>query len=228
MMTITGRLSALRNLFDWFKRTGRAGSKEEVNHYPLYRLAPSRDLGVRRVRLSSISDAVLINQPDSVKDHNHKVFHYPKPGKFMSAILTLCGLESEGRRKPVVRVAKIEGAYYIEQGQQWLALAVFLRREYICAGVVEYDYSALKKKMRIFRYPEGIMVGVANGKKGSYSYHGVSPADLNHLLKRHRIVFEDRTAVSAGNFSAKVNMARAGATTTRVRSKPHLKLVTSK
>ncbi|MCL6507304.1 MAG: hypothetical protein K6T59_09775 [Bryobacteraceae bacterium] len=124
----------------------------------------------------------------------------------------------------MVRVAKIDGRYIVEQGQKGIRLAALFNRDWVVARVVEYDYTSLKKRMRVFVHQDGSIVGVAGRDKGSYSYHGLCAANVEVLLKNHRVPCED-LVVEAGRKSA-AGLARAGGAGTaapgRARSRGNL------
>lgn len=224
MMTRLSVLSGVSNLRRFVEQLQGGVDVKPESSYPLYRLAPSRDLGVRRVRLSSLAGTAAAKVDTRGRKAEGTVLNFPKPGRLLAAILSFLGLESDGHREPEVRVAIVQGKYIVEKGRQKLALASAIGLDYVCARVTEYDYDALKKRMRVFRFQEGTMVGVLAGDRKRYSYHGVGVDDLDLLLGRHRIPFIDGVA-AADNTSARVSMARAGGAIVPARSKRQLKLV---
>lgn len=223
-MTKIGVLSGVFNLRRFIDKLRRGGDAKPESSHPLYRLAPARDLGVRRVRLSSLIESSDKKEGPSGGKFEGAVLNFPKPGKALAAILSFWGLESDGRREPEVRVARVQGKYIVEKGRQSLALASAMGLDYICARVTEYDYDTLKKKMRVFRFPEGTMVGVPTGDRKRYSYHGVDAGELDLLLGRHRIPLIDDVTASYNN-AARVSMARAGGAAAPAGKKRPLKLV---
>ena len=162
--------------------------KRPENNYPLYWLAPAVDRGLKRVRLSSISNFENRRGLDS------NLCHLLRTPKLISFVLSVLGVEPGNGKDPMVRVARIDGRYVVEQGQRGIRLAALLNRDYVLARVVEYDYASLKKRMRVFMHQEGSIVGVAGKEKGSCSYHGLCPGNVEVLISRHRVPCEDHTA----------------------------------
>jgi|GEM_PF-5966798 len=203
-----------------FGEAGPAGAG-----YPLYRLAPSRDLGVRRVRLSFLIGMTRAEPGRSRgKKAGNTVLNFPKPGKPAALVLTWLGLEPGAAGEPPVRVARVKGDYIVEKGWERLILASVLGLDYICARVTEYDYEVFLKKMRVFRFPEGTMVGVLSGNGKRYVYHGVGDGDLSLLLGRYRVTIIDRT-VAPSDTGSPVKAARAGGGAAPVKTKRQLRLV---
>jgi len=174
--------------------------KRPENNYPLYWLAPTIDRGLKRVHLSSVSNF------ENKRGQESNIYHFPKTSKFIAFVLSVLGVEPRSGKEPMLRVAKIDGRYVVEQGQQGIRLAALLNRDYVLAKVVEYDYVTLKRRMRVFTHQDGSLVGVAGKEKGSYSYHGLCPTNVEVLISRHRVPCEDLT-VEVGRKSA-VGMGR--------------------
>ncbi|MCL6635110.1 MAG: hypothetical protein K6T29_05000 [Peptococcaceae bacterium] len=222
MMTIAGGLASFRRLLHGLRRGELKGS----GGFPLYRLAPARDLGVRRVRLSSLTGGCAPGAGPRGKKDARAVLHFPRPGGLAASFLALLGLEPGGTEALPVRVARVQGSYVVEKGWGRLLLASLLGLEYVCARVVEYDYGALKKNMRVFRFPEGVMVGVVSAGGKRCSYHGVEAGDLDLLLTRHGVPFVDSIA-APGYVRGRASMARAGGAAAPARVSRQLKLVHS-
>lgn len=160
--------------------------------YPLYWLAPNRDLGIRRVRLSSLC-TITAAAPKPVQDSN--IYHYPQYSGLVKYLLSFLGLESSDKKDPAIRVIKICGKYFVEQGQKALRVARALGLDYVSVKVVEYNYENLRRRMQLLKYPDVEIVAVATGQKGSYSYQGISAEHAAVLLKQHRVPLADHTLV---------------------------------
>jgi|GEM_PF-5129116 len=167
----------------------KRGKPEKV--YPLYWLAPSRDLGARLVRTAFLCQSVGI-PVKHVQDSN--ICHYPGGTRIVKYVLNLLGMGFGGSKEPVIRVVKINGEFFVERGQRLLLLAQALKLDYIPIRIVEYSYEFLKRKMQIFKYPDLEIVGIAAGQKGGYDYQGVSAENANVLLKHHLVPLVDHTA----------------------------------
>lgn len=186
--------SSLGKLISYLRNVAPEGCERPEKSYPLYWLAPGKDLGVRRVRLSSLCSLAGVAAKYA---HDSNIYHYPKTSKLVKYILSILGLENRGQKEPALRVVKIDGKYFVEQGHKLLQLAKALDLEYVSVKVVEYGYEILKRKMQVLKYPDLEMVAIATGQKGSYSYQGVSAENVDVLLKQHRIPLVDHTVVMA-------------------------------
>lgn len=191
--------------------------KRPENNYPLYWLAPSVDRGLQRIRLRTICNA------KSTHDKISNIYHYPKLSRFLTFVLSFVGLMPRPGKDPLVRVVKIEGRYIVEQGQQGVRLAAILNLEYVMAKVVEYDYASLKKRMRVFMYQDGAIVGVAGSKKGVYNYHGLCPVNVEVLVHRHKVLCQDFVAPAEQKSAA--GMGRSSANIGQVQAKARRNLV---
>jgi len=220
MTKLSDLKSFVNNLVNQLKRKDFVveDCKKPENNYPLYWNAPTIDRGVRRVRLSSISNM----QPKHAADSN--IYHLSKKTGLLAFVLSVTGIEPRDGKEPLVRVAKIEGSYIVEQGQQGVRLAALLNRDYINALVIEYDYAALKKRMRVFMNNDGAIVGVAGREKGSYSYHGICPANMEVLIRHHRIPCQDDIPEVTVQKSA-AGMARGGGATWQGRARSRSNLI---
>lgn len=175
--------------------------KKPKYEYPLYWLAPTIDRGLKNISVGSIFKETFNHNSES------NLFHYPGTPKHLKFVLSILGLDPCKRKEPLVRVARIDGQYMVEQGQKWVRLAAFLNLCYIPVRVVEYDYASLKKRMHILKQPNGALVGVTAGQKGNCNYYGIFPAQLDVLVRSHRIPGEDLSAVTMQK-SAVVGMGR--------------------
>ena len=172
---------------------GKRGKPEKV--YPLYWLAPGRDLGARLVRTAFLCQSVGI-PVKHVQDSN--ICHYPSGTRIVKYMLNLLGLGFGGSKGPAIRVVKINGEFFVERGHRLLLLAQALKLDYIPVRIVEYSYELLKRKMQIFKYPDLEIVGIAAGQKDGYDYQGVSAENADVLLKHHRVPLVDHTAPPLG------------------------------
>lgn len=171
----------------------KQGRRPEAS-YPLYWLAPCKDLGARRVRLSSLC-SIAGAKPKHEEDSN--IYHYPATGRLVKYVLSLLGLESWGKKEPAIRVIRIDGKYFVEQGHKYLRMAQAFNLETVSVKVVEYSYELLKRKMKVFKYPDLELVAITTSQKGTHSYQGVSAEQVEVLLKEHKIPLVDQTVVMA-------------------------------
>lgn len=196
--------SSLGKLINYFKNAAPEGWERPEKNYPLYWLAPGKDLGIRRVRLSLLCSLAGVA---TARAYDSNIYHYPKSSKLTRYMFSLLGLECRGQKEPAIRVVKIEGKYFVEQGHKLLQLARTLDMEYVSAKVVEYGYEVLKRKMQVLRYSDLEMVAIATGRNGSYSYQGVSAEHVDVLLKQHRVPLVDHTIVMANACSGATAIA---------------------
>lgn len=170
------------------------GCEKPEKIYPLYWLAPARDLGVRRIRVSSLCSLVGAAAKCA---HDSNIYHYPKLCRIVKYVLMALGLEAKGQKEPAIKVVKIGGKYFVERGHRFLLLAKALNLDYVSVRIMEYCYENLKRNMQVLKYPDLEIVAIAAGQKGSYNYLGVSAENADVLLKQHRIPLVDHTAVMA-------------------------------
>ena len=183
-----GKLAAL------FKNNAAKDCGRPEAAYPLYWLAPHKDLGVRRVSLSSLTN-IATSAPKRVQECN--IYHYPQNTGLVKYLLSFLGIECSGKKDPAVRVIKICGKFFVEQGHKALQIALALGLDYVSVKLVEYNYENLRKRMQLLKYPDVEIVAIATGQKGSYSYQGISPEHAAVLLKDHRVPLADHTVVEA-------------------------------
>lgn len=177
-----------------------ADSKKPKYEYPLYWLSPTIDRGLKNVSVGSIFKGAFKHDGDS------NLFHFPSTSKYLKFILSIIGLEPRRDKQPLIRVARIEGQYMVERGWHWVRLAALLNLGYVSVRVVEYDFTSLKKRMHILKQPNGAIVEVAGSKKGSSNYYGIFPAQVEVLIRSHRVPCEDHSAVTLQRPA--VNMGR--------------------
>lgn len=203
--------SSLAKFISYLRNSAPDDCERPEKSYPLYWLAPGRDLGVRRVRLGSLCS--LAGAPVKCA-HDSNIYHYPRTARFVKYIFSLLGLESRGQKEPAIRVAKIDGKYFVEQGHKLLQLANAFKLEYVSVKVVEYGYEILKRKMQVLKYPDLELVAIATGQKGTFSYQGVSAEQVDVLLKHHRIPLVDHSVAmtKACSGAPAVTLRRQGRT----------------
>lgn len=181
-----------------------ADTKKPKYDYPLYWLAPTIDRGLKNVSVGSIFKGAFKHDGES------NLFHFPRMSKNLKSVLSIIGLEPRKDKQPLIRVARIEGRYMVERGWHWVRLAALLNLGYVSVRVVEYDFTSLKKRMHILKQPNGAIVEVTGGKKGNSNYYGIFPAQVEVLVRSHRVPYEDHSAVTIQEPA--VNMGRMPAT----------------
>lgn len=175
---ISGNMGSKR---DFIREDGRIEDR-----YPLYWLAPVIDQGVRMVKLCSLSDKTMLKHEEGCK-----LFHLPRQTKLLKLLLTVMGFKRSNGKEPLVKIAKIENSCIVEAGQPWVRLAALLKLDCIPARVVRYDYTSLKKRMRLFLNHDGALVGISGRQKDSCNYYGVCHSHREVLIHQHRIPYED-------------------------------------
>lgn len=158
--------------------------------YPLYWLAPAIDRGAKYVKIRSMYKEAPRYEAKS------NLFHLPGTYGILKFVLSVMGLGPREGKKPRIKVARIEGGYMVERGQHWVRLAALINPDYVYARVVEYDFISFKKRMHVLQQPNGAIVGVTGGQKGRIDYYGIYPAQLDVLVRCHRVPSEDRSVVA--------------------------------
>lgn len=168
-----------------------ADFKKPKYDYPLYWLAPAIDRGLKYVRLGSFLK-------EDVPKHSGKsnIFHFPGMPGLLKAVLSLIEFGLRKGKDPHIRIARIDGQFMVERGHLWMRLAALLGLDYIRVKIVEYDFGSLKKRMHILKQPNGTLVGVSGARKGICNYYGIYPAQLEVLVRCHRVPCEDQTAIT--------------------------------
>jgi hypothetical protein len=183
-----------------------ANFKKPKYDYPLYWLAPAIDRGLKYVKV-----ATFLKEDTPGHKGKSNIFHFPWVPGPLKGVLSLIGLGLRGGKAPHIRIARIDGQFMVERGHFWMRLAALLGLDYIRVKVVEYDFGSLKKRMHILKQPNGALVGVSGGRKGRCSYYGIYPAQLDVLVRCHRVPCEDQTVITVREPAVGMGTVRAPA-----------------
>lgn len=174
-------MMVFRTISGIFKKFSHLSEVESIHlSHPLYRLAPSTDLGVRQLRLQS-----LIEQGPK-RDNVCNIVHFPRHNGFFKYIITFLGLTPR-KEKVALQVAKIGNSYLVEKGLTKLKLAILLRQERIAVRIIQYDYFALKIRMGLEKCSKTDVVRLACKNGRGYDYYMITPAQVEVLINRHRV-----------------------------------------